>query len=96
MCSNWRQLEKLERLEPIPSKKGDATAWTALNVHAPLAGRLGIFWIKSELEDSAFRQLEYEKYQILKKKISRKRSARSENVERILAINRLIIKQAGI
>ena len=90
------QLEKLEQLESIPSKKGDAIAWTALNVHAPLAGRLGIFWIKSELEDSAFRQLEYEKYQTLKKKISRKRSARSENVERILAKIRLIIKQAGI
>ncbi len=41
------QLEKLEQLGAIPSKKRDATAWTALNVHAPLAGRLGIFWIKS-------------------------------------------------
>jgi guanosine-3',5'-bis(diphosphate) 3'-pyrophosphohydrolase len=90
------QLQKLEQLESLPPKKRDASAWTALHVHAPLAGRLGIFWIKSELEDSAFRQLEYEKYQLLKKKISRKRSVRSENVERILAKIQLILKQAGI
>ena len=90
------QLQKLEQLESLPPKKRDASAWTALHVHAPLAGRLGIFWIKSELEDSAFRQLEYEKYQLLKKKISRKRSVRSENVERILAKVQLILKQAGI
>ena len=90
------QLQKLEQLEALPPKKRDATAWTALHVHAPLAGRLGIFWIKSELEDSAFRQLEYEKFQLLKKKIARKRSVRSENVERILAKVQLILKQAGI
>jgi len=90
------QLQKLEQLESLPPKKRDATAWTALHVHAGLAGRLGIFWIKSELEDNAFRQLEYEKYQLLKKKIARKRSVRSENVERILAKIQLILKQAGI
>jgi GTP pyrophosphokinase len=90
------QLQKLEQLESLPPKKRDATAWTALHVHAALAGRLGIFWIKSELEDNAFRQLEYEKYQLLKKKIARKRSVRSENVERILAKIQLILKQAGI
>lgn len=90
------QLQKLEQLESLPPKKRDATAWTALHVHAALAGRLGIFWIKSELEDNSFRQLEYEKYQLLKKKIARKRSVRSENVERILAKIQLILKQAGI
>ena len=90
------QLQKLEQLETLPPKKRDATAWTALNVHATLAGRLGIFWIKSELEDNAFRQLEYEKFQILKKKIARKRSVRSENVERILAKIQLILKKASI
>ena len=90
------QLQKLEQMESLPPKKRDATAWTALHVHAPLAGRLGIFWIKAELEDRAFRQLEYEKYQLLKKKIARKRSERSDNVERILAKIQQILKKAGI
>ncbi|MDP6522082.1 MAG: HD domain-containing protein, partial [SAR324 cluster bacterium] len=71
------QLQKLESMMSLSRDEQEAKAWTALNIYAPLAGRLGIFWIKSELEDSAFRSLEYDNYQILKKKIARKRSERS-------------------
>ena len=90
------QLQKMEQIESLSPKKRDATAWTAMHVHAPLAGRLGIFWIKAELEDRAFRHLEYESYQNLKKKIARKRSARSDNVAKILAKIQLILNNAGI
>ena len=58
------QLQKLEEIDPCPKNKINETAWISLNIYAPLAGRLGIFWIKSELEDKAFRHLEYENYQI--------------------------------
>ena len=61
-----------------------------------MAGRLGIFWIKSELEDHAFRNLEYDNYQILKKKIARKRSERSDSVERISNNIQKMLNQAGI
>ena len=61
-----------------------------------MAGRLGIFWIKSELEDCAFRNLEYDNYQILKKKIARKRSERSDSVERISNNIQKMLKKAGI
>ena len=90
------QLHKLEQLDSLSPKERDETAWTALHVHAPLAGRLGIFWIKSEMEDLAFRQLEYENYQNLKKKIGRKRSDRSDSVEIISEKIRHILTEAGI
>ena len=45
------QLQKLEEIGTLPSKKNNDTAWVALHIYAPLADRLGIFWIKSELED---------------------------------------------
>ena len=66
------QLHHLEQINSLSPEEADAIAWSALYVHAPLAGRLGIFWIKAELEDRAFRYLEYENYQSLKKKIARK------------------------
>jgi hypothetical protein len=69
---------------------------TALHIYAPLAGRLGIFWIKSELEDRAFRYLEYENYQNLKKKIAQKRSERSDSVEKISKNIQKMLNQAGI
>ena len=90
------QLHHLEQINSLSPEEIDAIAWSALYVHAPLAGRLGIFWIKAELEDRAFRYLEYENYQSLKKKIARKRSDRSESVENISENIQLILKQAGI
>ena len=90
------QLHHLEQINSLSPEEADAIAWSALYVHAPLAGRLGIFWIKAELEDRAFRYLEYENYQSLKKKIARKRSDRSESVENISENIQLILKQAGI
>ena len=90
------QLQQLEQLDSMSPKERDETAWTALHVYAPLAGRLGIFWIKAEMEDHAFRQLEYENYQNLKKKIDRKRSDRSESVKIISEKIRHILTEAGI
>ena len=90
------QLHKLERMMSLPREEQEAKAWIALNIYAPLAGRLGIFWIKSELEDCAFRNLEYDNYQILKKKIARKRSERSNSVERISNNIQKMLKKAGI
>ena len=48
------------------------------------------------MEVRAFRQLEYENYQNLKKKIARKRSDRSESVEIISEKIRHILTEAGI
>jgi GTP pyrophosphokinase len=90
------QLQKLETMMSLSKDEQETTSWTALHIHSPLAGRLGIFWIKSELEDRAFRYLEYENYQKLKKKIARKRSERSDSVERISNNIQKILNQAGI
>ncbi len=90
------QIQKLENMRSLPRDEQEEKAWTALNIYAPLAGRLGIFWIKSELEDHAFRNLEYENYQILKKKIALKRSERSDSVERMSNNIQKILNQAGI
>ena len=90
------QLHKLESMMSLSKDEQETTSWTALHIHAPLAGRLGIFWIKSELEDRAFRYLEYENFQNLKKKIARKRSERSDSVERISNNIQKMLNQAGI
>ena len=90
------QLQKLESMMSLSQEEQEAKSWTALHIYAPLAGRLGIFWIKSELEDRAFRYLEYENYQNLKKKIARKRSERSDSVERISNNIQKMLNQAGI
>ena len=90
------QLQKLEEIDTCSKNEIDRTAWISLNIYAPLAGRLGIFWIKSELEDRSFRHLEYESYQILKKKVAIKQSSRSESVNKIIYKIKSILNKSGI
>jgi len=60
-----------------------------LSLYAPMAGRLGIYKIKSELEDLSFQILHPNEYQEIKKRISAKKSERDEYIEKI----KIILKQ---
>src|SRR5690606_448941 len=58
-----------------------AMAREALQVFAPLANRLGIWQIKWELEDLAFRFLEPETYKEIARLLDEKRAEREHNME---------------
>ena len=62
---------------PVP----DGIAAESLQVFAPLANRLGIWEIKWEMEDLAFRFLEPETYKEVARLIDKKRIAREATVE---------------
>ena len=65
--ANMRELEALELNEKIRISK------EARDIYAPLAYRLGISKIKSELEDLAFQILEPDKYKEIEDKVKTKR-----------------------
>ncbi len=54
-----------------------------LEIYAPLANRLGISWLKGELEDSALKVLEPEKYMALARRISAHKEERGEYVDNV-------------
>ena len=60
-----------------------AIAQECLDIYAPLAGRLGISWIKDELEDLSLKHLNREAYEQIKEFVSQKRSERSDYLERV-------------
>jgi GTP pyrophosphokinase len=60
-----------------------ALAAESLQVFAPLANRLGIWQIKWELEDLAFRFLEPERYQQVARLLDERRVEREQRVERL-------------
>ncbi len=51
-----------------------------LEVYVPIAYKLGMYKLKSELEDLSFKYLQPEVYQDLKRKIARKKEERDEDV----------------
>jgi guanosine-3',5'-bis(diphosphate) 3'-pyrophosphohydrolase len=75
------RLHNMRTLEFQPETKQRSIARETMDIYAPIANRLGISWVKVELEDLAFRYLNPEIYFDLEKKISLKKQEREAFVE---------------
>ena len=81
------RLHNMRTLEHVEPAKQLRTAQETMEIFAPLASRLGIWQIKWELEDLAFRYLDPEKYEEISQLIASKRPTRERyiaQVEKIL------------
>lgn len=77
------RLHNMRTLEYVPHKKRPRIAFETRDVYAPLAHRLGIARIKSELEDLALKHLEPEAYFELEKKIKMSTAERQAYIEKV-------------
>ncbi len=78
-----------------PNKRREIAAET-LDIYAPLAHRLGIYWLKSELEDNALRYLHPEVYRQLKRNIAKKRAERAAYIDEVISILQAKLDHARI
>ncbi len=72
-----------------PPDKAKRIASETLSVYAPIAGRLGIYSIKVELEDLAFQVLYPEEFKAIREYIRLKKSEREEYIDKL----KIILKQ---
>ena len=77
------RLQTLRYFAAIKGDPGRALASESLHVFAPLANRLGIWQIKWEMEDLAFRFLEPETYKQVARLLDEKRVEREAHVEQV-------------
>ena len=75
------RLHNMRTLEHLPERKRERIARETFEIYAPLANRLGIGRIKSELEDLSFRYLEPEKYESLNEALAARRKVRDRFIE---------------
>jgi len=80
------RLHNMRTMEFQPEPKQRSIAKETMDIYAPIANRLGISWVKVELEDLSFRYLQPELYFDLVRKISLKKQEREAFVEEAKAI----------
>src|SRR4029079_18514 len=81
------RLDNMRTLHHMPPEKQERIARETMDIYAPLANRLGIMWIKCELEDLAFRYLEPVEYEALRQQIeqtSKERQRYIGDVEKVV------------
>ncbi len=90
------RLHNMRTLKFMSVEQQREKARETLEIYAPLAHRLGIFRVKWELEDLAFRFLEPESYYRLVDDVKQKRAEREEMIGEAVDLLRARLEEVGI
>ena len=77
------RLHNMRTLEFHPEKKRIKIAQETIDIYAPIAARLGIYWIKKELEDTSFMYLQPEEYSKIESYVNRDREEGEKYIETV-------------
>jgi len=90
------RLHNMRTLSPLSHDKRRNIARETLEIYAPLAHRLGIWEVKWELEDLAFRYLEPQKYHQVARLIAARRAQRESFIAEVTQMLEQALEKAGI
>lgn len=93
LCDRTHNMRTLEFLS---ESRRTRIAQETLDIYAPLAHRLGIYWMKSELEDLSFRYLRGEVYSNIKQQVNKKKKERERYIEEVVQLLQREVSQNGI
>src|SRR6478672_2075446 len=91
-----RQLSRMRAVWRLPAAEQRELALLTRDIHAPLANRLGIWQLKWELEDLAFRVLEADTYVRIAQLLDDNRTGRERYIQSALARLREVLAENGI
>jgi len=90
------RLHNMRTLSFLPQGKIIELAQETLDIYVPLANRLGIFWMKSELEDLSLLYLHPEVYRSLEEKIASREKETEKYVKEVMEIIKNKLKEFAI
>ncbi|MFC1515442.1 RelA/SpoT family protein [Thermodesulfobacteriota bacterium] len=80
------RLHNMRTLKFHTEKRRRKIAQETRDIYAPIAGRLGIYWMKKELEDSAFMYLQPDEYFRIQVLVSKDKEEREKYIETVKAL----------
>ncbi|VAX19100.1 Guanosine-3',5'-bis(diphosphate) 3'-pyrophosphohydrolase / GTP pyrophosphokinase, (p)ppGpp synthetase II [hydrothermal vent metagenome] len=89
------RIHNMRTLHYLSPEKQKAIAGETLEIYAPLANRLGMGWIKTELENNSFKYLHPKDYQKIKNEVEADESEREAYIGEIVAEVKERLKQEG-
>ena len=77
------RLHNMRTLKFHSPKKKEKIARETLDIYAPIAGRLGIYWIKKELEDASFMYIEPDEYSKIEQLVNKDKVEGEKYIETV-------------
>lgn len=90
------RLHNMRTLEYLSERKRQEIAQETLEIYAPLANRLGIGWIKNELEDLCLKHLKPDVYESLRVCVAKRDEDRQQYILEVIDLVKNAIAEAGL
>jgi guanosine-3',5'-bis(diphosphate) 3'-pyrophosphohydrolase len=90
------RLHNMRTLGYQTPEKQETIARETLDIYAPLSGRMGIYWLKSDLEDLCLYYLEHEIYEKIKTELAERRGEREKFIHEVIDLLCVKLKEANI
>ena len=90
------RLHNMRTLEHLGEKKRQEIAQETLEIYAPLANRIGIGWVKNELEDLCLKHLKPDVYETLRVCVAKRDEDRQQYIQEVQALVERALKENGI
>jgi GTP pyrophosphokinase len=90
------RLHNMQTLQYLPENKQQRIASETLEIYAPIANRLGMGWLKTELEDLSFKAIMPDLYSEFEKKVATRREEQEGYLQEVTDIVSNKLKEEGI
>jgi len=90
------RIHNMKTLYALPEEKQKRIALETLEIYAPLAYRLGIGWLKGQLEDLAFAYVYPKEHQNITKQVEKKYSQNEKYIQELIPIVKKKLTRKGI
>lgn len=90
------RLHNMRTLEHLKENKRQEIAQETLEIYAPLANRIGIGWVKNELEDLCLKHLKPDVYETLRVSVAKRDEDRQQYIQEVQALVEKALVENGL